>query len=439
MLANQLNRLFASGVLVLAASSARADVITVDATEPSADFDQIQAAIDFASEGDLILVGANNGPSGPAFGSFEIVGKSLTLLFAGNVTVDERGSTIRDLAPGQSVVLRGCRFNFDDVATDCVLSENALSVVNNQGSVWVEACTFDYDGQVLLDCTALTGGDNLLQTLVPEARIIDSETVYLRSVLFRRLGSTTQTQPPVLEIQGSEVVVYDTAVEAGTCLLPGGSGAVAAEVTDSQVGFWDSILRGGIGGPSTPSGSIPGGSGGTGLSIVGSSASTVFELGVDGAPNLIGGVGGGGAVPGMAAEPFINQAGPEALQFLEPYVGRLQSQLDSQIQGGSWFDPGGFLWLRIFDAPPDVPAFLFVSSNPNPSPLQLMSGVSQPISVDPVDNFFLVLDPTDSEGFSQFRVTDDLLEPLSFYVQGVTVDPLEFGVQLTNPTFLTVF
>jgi hypothetical protein len=203
MLESQLNRLFVSGVLVLTAASARADVITVDATEPSADFDQIQAAIDFASEGDLILVGSTSGPSGPAFGSFEIVGKSLTLLFAGNVSVDERGSTIRDLARGQSVVLRGCRFNFDDVATDCVLSESALSVVNNQGSVWVEGCTFDYDGQVLIDCTVLTGGDNLLQALVPEARIIDSETVFLRSVLFRRLGSTTQNQPPVLEVQGS--------------------------------------------------------------------------------------------------------------------------------------------------------------------------------------------------------------------------------------------
>ena len=46
---------------------------------PDVDFDEVQAAIDAASEGDVVLVRPTPAP-GPGYGSFSIDGKGLTLL-----------------------------------------------------------------------------------------------------------------------------------------------------------------------------------------------------------------------------------------------------------------------------------------------------------------------------------------------------------------------
>lgn len=441
MFSSRLAALGAALLTYFAAPLAGADVLTVDKGDPLADFQQIQAAIDSALEDDLILVRATPSEFLATYEPFVIDGKSLTVLMASNVRIRKGGSAIRGLAADQAVTLRRFQVELLESESGCVLSEAFLSVEDNLGPVWLEGFII-LQGQLAGDCTDIFGGDDLLEVHAPEVRVANSAAVYMNSVAIRRYGSITATQPPVLEIENSDVVLIDAEIRGGACLLPGGQGAVAVELTDSRVGLWDTVVSGGIGGVSTPDGSVLGGNGGTALSLAGEGSSAVVELGAMGTALLNGGGPGGGSFPGVAGEPFLSQASAPAPQFVEHRPLSLITQIGGGSPPGPWYEPGTFEWLRILNAPASAPAFLFVGTGPNPLPLQLAPGLTEPIGIDPLDNFLIVLDPTDEDGFTQFRVTDEfdgLLDPLSFIVQGVVIDAENAEVQLTNSTFLTVF
>ena len=81
-------------------AAARAEVLVVDA-DGSADFTTLQAAIDAARDGDLILVRHGD------YGAAKIVGKGLHLAVLGDDVVTSGDVELRNLAPGQTVLLSG--------------------------------------------------------------------------------------------------------------------------------------------------------------------------------------------------------------------------------------------------------------------------------------------------------------------------------------------
>jgi hypothetical protein len=118
--------------LLLLASPLAADVVTVD-DSGGADFTDLQPAIDAAGEGDLVLVRAGS------YGPFEVVGKALAIV-ADDAAVATGPGVVRDLAPGQTVVLRGLRVVQPAGAAATV---PLLALYHDLGVVVVDACHLD--------------------------------------------------------------------------------------------------------------------------------------------------------------------------------------------------------------------------------------------------------------------------------------------------------
>ena len=152
-------------LLLLLAAAARADVLVVDAAGgPGVDATQISAAVALAADGDVILVRSRR------YASFSIVNRSLVVpQDAGAAVIVDGQITVRDLAPGRQVLLRGL--------TTGTPSGHGVSVERCAGPVWIEACTLrgavgvgsfglgghgvavqDCAAVTLLRCTS-TGGD----------------------------------------------------------------------------------------------------------------------------------------------------------------------------------------------------------------------------------------------------------------------------------------
>ena len=94
---------------------------------PGVDFSSIQAAVDAASDGDVILVRPQLG--GTAYAPFDLRGKALAIVGDGRGSVRVRGaSTIREVRFGQSVLVQG----FAGI--------EALALRDNDGPIAIEDC-----------------------------------------------------------------------------------------------------------------------------------------------------------------------------------------------------------------------------------------------------------------------------------------------------------
>lgn len=443
MLAPCVAPICAVALTLVVAPLARAEVWSVSSWDPQADFQEIQPAIDAAAEGDTILVTAYSSTTGESYAPFVIDGKSLTILFdtLQFATTSQRGSIVRNLAANQEVRLGACRFLVEDALTDCIASVPILSLTDNEGLVWIAGCRMEtYFGSVI-DCTSLLGGDNLLEIHSPELAITDCANVYFSDLFIQRAGSATATQPECLRIQNSRVIVQSATVNAGPCLTFGGQGAVAATVTDSQVGVWNSLLRGGNGGASNGSGSISAGAGGEALVISGAESSVLAEMSVNGEPPLQGGAGGLGGVPGPQGTPFASLAGASAPEFFDNFAGRLSTPITNQAGSPSWLTPESFDAVTITGLAPGSLVFLFVGSGANAAPLPLFGDLQEPICIDPAEYFILNVPPADESGWTEYRLEDELMglaSPSSFVIQGVVLDPVSIETHLTNAVFATI-
>src|SRR6187455_3129144 len=118
--------------LLLLAPLAGADVRVVSSTGP---YTQIQAAVNAASDGDLVLV-----KPGPVYVGFHVQAKSLSIVAdAGAGTVPVFGTMIvSDLAAGQTVSLSGFVVNATAAGTEGL--HYAFFASNNQGSVRCQRC-----------------------------------------------------------------------------------------------------------------------------------------------------------------------------------------------------------------------------------------------------------------------------------------------------------
>ncbi|HVQ26270.1 MAG TPA: hypothetical protein VMV01_13880, partial [Planctomycetota bacterium] len=137
MLRHVARLLVLSAVLPALSPAARAGVLVVDGPAGSG-YPNVQAAVDAATNGDVILVRQGGG------GLFTIAGKSLTViadrgadaactteLAQGNPMGGSLNNVVRDIGPGGVVVLRG-------------LLLGGLEISNVQGTVWVEDCTVEF-------------------------------------------------------------------------------------------------------------------------------------------------------------------------------------------------------------------------------------------------------------------------------------------------------
>ncbi|HKE01908.1 MAG TPA: hypothetical protein VKE69_12915 [Planctomycetota bacterium] len=254
-------RLAGLGLLALAPSTRSAQKVWVvdDTPGPGVDFVRIQNAVDAASEGDAILVKPGS------YKPFVVDGKSLVIfadapppaVFVGPPVfplVVPAIAIVRNLAAGQSVSMRGIRFDAFTFS-----------------SVRVESC----DGAVLIeDCQGVS------------TAIVSSDDVALvRSKLESGLTATS-----------SSGALYE-------CDLTGPNGGAALALNGSTVFSSGSILTGGHG--SNGGGCAPGpfgdcfpfggcsngGPGGAGLNINASSVLYRFDTAI------AGGAGGAGGFP----------------------------------------------------------------------------------------------------------------------------------------------
>ncbi len=219
----------------------------------------LQPTIDAASDGDVVLV------RGGAYLPFTLDARSLRVLGDVGAAVEIQGTvTVKNLPVDGVVVLAGLEATG---AARLPGSDPGLSLVDDQGFVRVEACTFrggaGYTGPFCEDLGDGGGG----------AVIQASDRVVLAAcTLVGGLGGYDQT---------------------GSCAgLPGGDGLAA---TGSTIALYDATVRGGDGG-GVPQTGFPqtGGRGGQGLRQTGgrvfSSATTFY--GGNGGTNWFGGDGG---------------------------------------------------------------------------------------------------------------------------------------------------
>jgi hypothetical protein len=266
---------------------ASADVLVVDASG-GGDHTCLDDAIAAAAEGDTLLVRSTCATSAT------VQAKSLTLVFDG----DEEGLllgglSVRDLGPGQRVVLRGLKPTLPPTV-------EALSLVDNVGHVWVEDCTFRGGiGNVGFFGMTSPGRPGVLVSG-------SSSVTFVRCRLYGGRGFSGQVVPPNIcapasaggpgaRVQfGSKVAFYQCDLSGadggnGNVCLTSAQGGDGLHVLDSDVFLSGCTASGGPGGVA---GNSAIGAGGAGLAVGGTGAVTTRD------GHFAGGAGGTG--PGAA-------------------------------------------------------------------------------------------------------------------------------------------
>ena len=206
--------LAALGLLI--AGPAHAGVIVVDASSPEP---VVQAAVDAAANGDILLVKPGEIDSGS---TITIDGKGLTLIADGGIV--QLGSLIvQNLPAGRQVTVRG--FTLDKPAQSFVTAfTGQLEVRDCAGSVWIESCT--------ATAQATSGGSfGVTYTAVAGALVDNSSAVVL--LRCRLTGGRGGPESPSCTIPGYA--------------LPGPGGA-GLRVTGSVVTVHAGEITGGEGG-----------------------------------------------------------------------------------------------------------------------------------------------------------------------------------------------
>ncbi len=291
--------------LVLVAPGAAAQSVWVvdDTPGPGVDFASIQAAVDAASDGDVILVGAGT------YTKTSVVGKRLVITAdAGQQVNVFTALSVRGLSASQSVVLRGL-----DVVNPV---EQGLYLVDCDGPIFVEDCVLRG-----------AAGDNTFTSTTqsdsfPGARVRDcDEVVFARCTFVGADGLDLEdedfhTSPgdggDGLSIElGARVSLFDCDLTGGdggrvfdTVSDDGGSGGSGVELGAGTLLASGCILRGGKGGFADADIFFcgNGGSGGDGVGLPFGSTGALRWQDCSFAPGVGGGAGGFGCSPGSNGE-----------------------------------------------------------------------------------------------------------------------------------------
>lgn len=133
---------------LLLSSSAKADVLVVGPTQA---FTDIQAAVDAAASGDLLLIQAGE------YSSFKVDGKGLSILADGPGAALVKGTVqVRNLPGHQIFVMRGLSVD----AKQAERLNEAFFAAKCDGVLWIESCRFTGDdGEATKDFFDVAGRD----------------------------------------------------------------------------------------------------------------------------------------------------------------------------------------------------------------------------------------------------------------------------------------
>ena len=278
--------------LLLAAPSS-ADLLVVDASG-GGDFTSLDAAVLAANGGDTLLLRTGS------YTEATVVGTSLALVaeVGANVRIDSL--IVRQLAPGQEVLLRGLEFEAQNFRPTCTLRQNG-------GLVRVEDCEF-------------LGRDGFQFSPGEEAH--------------------PDGGPALLVEQCTGVTLVDTLVRGGRGAplededseFSTGDGAVGLAAVLSNVAFLGGRVEGGRGGSVFDTTPVTGGAGGDAATIV---SGTLFVAGTE----VFGGGGGSGECDGLFIFCSSGGRGGAGLVLDGGATGTLRG---ADLQGGTGGTDGDF-------------------------------------------------------------------------------------------------
>lgn len=270
---------------------ARADLLRVDAAGgPGVDHDNLQDAVDAASEGDVILIAAGQ------YVGFDLSGKSLTLVAEPDAAVaiqdsllglaapvSSHAAEIRDLGAHQEVVLRGLSFRGTHPLSVHV---DNVDLHDNQGRILIEDCDLVPTNAESRPLRAVNCADLVLTRCAlaraetpPEADVLavllrESNVSFYECVVFGGHGETSLVPGVELGYAGNGVrqiggstFAADTTFwggdaqtsPLGQCALDGGFGF---QLLSGQLTHLGSSFLGGA-----PAGCVGGGMGAPGLGL----------------------------------------------------------------------------------------------------------------------------------------------------------------------------
>ncbi|HKD99366.1 MAG TPA: hypothetical protein VKE69_00020 [Planctomycetota bacterium] len=277
------------GAALFAAPLASQQVLVVaPAPGPGVFSTTIQAAVDAASEGDVVLV------KGGSYLGFLVARKAVTIAADAGALVSIRTPVrVFNLAASQRVVVRGLRIDVSGMFAGA--ASTAVLFQGNAGPVWLERCAI----QGTLATDKGTSGV-ALATYGSESVVL--ERTWIRGGRWVQLPIVGPSGAPAVVAYESSVSLHDCDVAGGDAGPPwfpeyptaGGAGIVSSQ---GRVFVSGSIVRGGDGGSTTVS-LAGGGAGGPGLTAGGDvvALASTFSGGAAG----LGGPGGSAGAPGVS-------------------------------------------------------------------------------------------------------------------------------------------
>ncbi len=249
--------------LVFAGAAARADVDVLGKPHLGS-FSSIQAAVDAAGQGDVLLVGAGT------YGGFVIHNKGLTVMALPGAEVEIDGwCEIRNLGPARTASLVGLR----TLGPSYWQVQPGLRLVDNLGVVRLQGCTFVGTRSSQSFGSPASGAGALVTR--------SSKVVFTRCMLFGRdLGLYSGEMPraggPGLESEESQIALYECLVRGGRgseeSYPAGGAGGAGCRVSGWGVFASGTTIEGGRGGGGDYIGCTTSGAGGHGLMLTDATA-----------------------------------------------------------------------------------------------------------------------------------------------------------------------
>jgi hypothetical protein len=274
-------------VIWLAGSAAAQSVFVVAPVAGAGVFaTDIQAAVDAAGNGDLVLVRAGS------YSGFTVDGKGVSVVADAGAAVEANGRVlVRNISAAQRVLLQGLTIHGDDLVP-------ALVTLNDPGPVWIQSC----------DVTGGTrSGPGLVAISVNSCPSVAIERCTMTGG-DAVTGGPTNMGGPALHVANSKVAVSDSQCFGGkgaaTASAGGGFGGSGLRVLTGSVFASGTSFHGGEGAVPAPP-QFPGGVGGAGINTEG--AVTLLECAVTGGagfpdspPTVIGSAASVTVLPGAA-------------------------------------------------------------------------------------------------------------------------------------------
>ena len=403
-------------VLALSPSSQGSVFVVDDDAGPGVDFGSIQAAVDAAGPGDVVLVREG------AYLPFTVAGKGLTVVGDDGASVVIEGpmgvvaTVVSAIPAGQQAVLRNLVFRPPlNVDGDLVRLESS------PGVIWLEEVDLEF---------ILPFPFGYFMNQRQALRIEDCDRVVLTRMDVNGLDGATQgqgleTASIPLSAVSSSVYAFDCIFDAAFGQVLQGEGQTGVELVDSFLSARSSVLQGGPGGIGSFFMGLEGGVGGPGADLSAGSELWLidsFAVGGPGGSNGIFPSGPDGPPTKSDATSAVFEHVASPVSFQSP--GLSDDGSDTDIFFDVDTDPGSMvLLLAEFEADP-----VFVSAFAD----AVATGLAPVI---------LPLGTTDAAGQLTFFLEPPelpaALDTFDYVLQIAVLTPTT-GLELSNPTLFTL-